>query len=634
MGLFDKFFGRKKAAAVGPVGERTEPEAPSSAAEEKIKVFDQFGRELHLSKQDWLKHMLLPNIEKAWNDADKLAGYIINGLQDGFARELLPAAARLAEMDANAERGAVLHAATLLKSGQAGESERVLTQHISKHGRSGVVMTNLAKVYAERKEDARVLAALWEGLELDPNQDNAVMWYEVAHRDKSGEAAGLEALRRIAALPGSWRAQVWLAREELKERHLEQALALYTESLERAPRPVPTDLLVQMSGDLGNLGHLPELLNLTEPHFVPAEHGMEVGNNLIKACLDLGLLDEARPILDQLHALKRPDWMQGLSYWDTELAKARLETTPPPEEAQVQLSMLTVQGPVWLKPDSPAVELFPVRAEGGPTLCVVGGCVEQATNSKRMEQTMSDVSGRLSRALPLFLSEHIHWGSDATCSVLLPWVVKPTPGFAVNGVPWEDGEVAHLARQTPTPSDYAVYVNLKAQTEPALAEIRLIRTIDANCVGMLSLPVAVEAPGADVMELADKLQELLCQEADAERAAMPDCYAIPAVPDLPNYLLRLEQLLAVRCAGMEGVRAEFLSGQHEILNGSLHLCLSYPESLSMRLLFAQALLTMKKSCPSAVADFQEKARLLQKMHPLEGAAQGVVERMINEAFGN
>lgn len=634
MGLFDKFFGRKKAAAVGPVGERTEPEAPASAAEEKIKVFDQFGRELHLSKQDWLKHMLLPNIEKAWNDADKLAGYIINGLQDGFARELLPAAARLAEMDANVERGAVLHAATLLKSGQAGESERVLTQHISKHGRSGVVMTNLAKVYAERKEDARVLAALWEGLELDPNQDNAVMWYEVAHRDKSGEAAGLEALRRIAALPGSWRAQVWLAREELKERHLEQALALYAESLERAPRPVPTDLLVQMSGDLGNLGHLPELLNLTEPHFVPEEHGMEVGNNLIKACVDLGLLEEARPILNKLHALKRPDWMEGLSYWDTELAKARLQTSTLPSDEQVELSMLAVEGPVWLRPDAPAVELFPVRAEGGPTLCILGGCVEQATNSKRMEQTMSDVSGRLSRALPLFLSEQIHWGSDATCTVLLPWVVKPTPGFAVNGVAWEDVQAAHLARQTQKPCDYAVWLNLKAQTEPALAELRLIRTIDAQCLGTLSVPVPLAAPGAEVLEMVRQLLALLQQETGAEITDPPAEYAIPAVADMPNYLLRLEQLLAVRCAGMDAMREEFLSGQHEILNGNLHLCLSYPESLSVRLLFAQTLLTMKKSCPTAVADFQEKTRLLQKTHPLPGAAQGVVERMINEAFGS
>ena len=51
---------------------------------------------------------------------------------------------------------------------------------------------------------------------------------------------------------------------------------------------------MQISGDLGNAAHLPELLQLVEPHFVAEVHGLPVGNNLIKAHLDLGQLDAAR----------------------------------------------------------------------------------------------------------------------------------------------------------------------------------------------------------------------------------------------------------------------------------------------------------------------------------------------------
>ena len=105
---------------------------------------------------------------------------------------------------------------------------------------------------------------------------------------------------RVAALPGSWRARIWLAHAALKSRNLESALAFYRESLSRAPQPAPGDLLMQLSGDLGNAGHLPEILQLVGPHFVPAIHGLPVGNNLIKAHVDLGQSDAARRIVNQL----------------------------------------------------------------------------------------------------------------------------------------------------------------------------------------------------------------------------------------------------------------------------------------------------------------------------------------------
>jgi len=71
---------------------------------------------------------------------------------------------------------------------------------------------------------------------------------------------------------------------------------------------------MQISGDLGNAGHLPELLVIAKPLFDPAFHGLQVGNNLIKAHFDLGQFEAARRILDQLYALKRPDWREPLSY--------------------------------------------------------------------------------------------------------------------------------------------------------------------------------------------------------------------------------------------------------------------------------------------------------------------------------
>src|SRR5262249_7566733 len=135
---------------------------------------------------------------------------------------------------------------------------------------------------------------------------------------------------------------------------------LYREALSRAGKPVPAPLLLQMSGDLGSAGHLPEILQLVEPHFVPAEHGLMVANNLVKANLDLGRHDVARRIVDQLYAFKRPDWRQNLAFWDAEIAKARLSIANQ-SKGPVQPSLLTIEGPIWLQANSAEARFFPVK---------------------------------------------------------------------------------------------------------------------------------------------------------------------------------------------------------------------------------------------------------------------------------
>ena len=286
-----------------------------------IRAFDADGREILVTREQWRDNVLLGAIQQNWNDADQLAGLIIQSLNDGFFEEMVRPAERLVELDANHERAIVLQAIVYMKLGRLDDCERVLLDFCAQHGETGIVLTNLAKVHAERDDDAKTLDTLWRALQRDPNQDNGLGWYEAIHRDVGGDAAGITAMRKVAALPQSWRAQLWLARGELGSHNTAGALALYRESLSRAGQPVPGDLLMQMSGDLGNAGCIAEILELAGPHYVAQAHGLPVGNNLIKAHLHLGQRDEARRILDQLHAMQRPDWKEHLAYWERELAR-------------------------------------------------------------------------------------------------------------------------------------------------------------------------------------------------------------------------------------------------------------------------------------------------------------------------
>ena len=137
-------------------------------------------------------------------------------------------------------------------------------------------MTNLAKVYSGQGEQARAERALWRALEVDPNQDNGLLWYATIHRERGGPKAELDAFRRVAALPNSWRPQLWLARHALESKDVPAALSVYNEVLNRL-KPVTADALMQISGDLGNGGLRKELIGICGPLFDAREHGLAGG---------------------------------------------------------------------------------------------------------------------------------------------------------------------------------------------------------------------------------------------------------------------------------------------------------------------------------------------------------------------
>jgi tetratricopeptide (TPR) repeat protein len=596
-----------------------------------IRVFDEYGREVFITKQQWRENVLLGSLKDVWNQPDKLYTVIFSALNDGFRSDVIDAAQHLYKIDPDRSRGVCVWGIVLMEEGRLEEAKKIFDHHIAQHGEDGLVLTNLAKVFARQNNNAKAEEILWHALEVDPNQDNGMGWYEVIHRERGGDAAGHEALLRVARLPGSWRAQLWLARAALKARQLDRALTYYRESLFRVTKPVPPDMLMQISGDLGNAGHSPELLAITEPYFDPAFHGVQVGNNLIKAHFDLGQFQVARHILDQLYALKRPDWRETLSYWDTELAKTRLESSPHLEEGPIQTAMLRIEGPVWLRPDSPASELFPAKLHDSPRVSLLGSSAEIASNSQRIRQQLSDAAGRLSRSLPLFLAEQLEFSSAARSCTLIPWVPTGSGSFVVSGVRWKDEDAANYARQGEVSSDYVVVVHLKTQLDPWIAEVRLVRTIDAKCLAEFSAQFSADQPATAVANLVGSLLAAIAPELETHPPTA--LYDFPTGAEFPFYLLRLQQLLATRCAAMEGV-AGFLSGEREIIDGNIQLCVASPNCIPARVLLAQTLLAMKRVRPDILPEFRDKLALLQKEKPLQEPAHTIVQGVIDQALAD
>ncbi len=222
MGLLDKLLQRRKAAS---------ETAPASLQPDQIQVFDESGRLISLTKETWRTQVLPGMLSTNRDNPDVLYKIIVGTLQDGWPADIAEAAEHLYRTDPNHLRAACAWASVLVALRRIDDAEQILRSHIDRYGEDGYVVTNLAKVYAARDENERAAAILWHALELEPNQEMAIGWFAALAHDRDGEKARAEAWERIAALPGSWRAQLWLARNALEAHDTPRAVAFYRQSL-------------------------------------------------------------------------------------------------------------------------------------------------------------------------------------------------------------------------------------------------------------------------------------------------------------------------------------------------------------------------------------------------------------------
>lgn len=619
MGLLSKLFGKKSRSEQAVAAQGTEGDG-------WIRVYDSYGRELALTKEQWRDNVLLGNLERVKDDPEQLYSMLAGALDDGFAADIVPYAEHLRRTDPNAARGATLLGVVYLQLNRLDDAERVFEAHRHEHGDEAYVLTNLAKVYAARGDEPRAEETLWRGLTLDPNQENAFGWYVSEAQERGGDKAAADAIARVAELPGSWRARIWQARSALERRELGAALRLYDEALAICPRPVPADMLMQLSGDLGNHGHLVELIKLTAPHFDADVHGLQVGNNLLKANVDLGRVDHAQALLEKLYALERPDFQETLSYWDTEIAKARVAAANAGPQVAPQIAMLAIPGPVWLPPSSLAAALFPVKAADAVTVAFLGGSASAATGDKPHQQ-MADTPGRLSRSLPLFLAEQFHLRTDGLGRTLQPYVPGHGGGLVLSGEAWPSEDAAEQARGGDVPADYVVVMHLDADRSGYRVSLRLIRTIDGTMLEEASGRVDAERTERGFAELAEKMLAAVERHTGASRVEAAAAYQTPTGAAFDDYALRLEQALAVAVCEMDGGREGFLHGEREMLGGLVQFCLDHPQNATVRTLLAQTTARMKSVRPNVVRECAGKIRRLHEEYPLDEPAQGILGRM-------
>ena len=290
------------------------PTAPPPATHDAIAAYDEHGRQIMMPRAEWRDKVLHPQLKQHWNMPDALYGTIQSALSDGFAPELMTAAARLVEIDDLHERSHVIHGIVLLESGRPDEAEAVLRAGVRRVGETAALLTNLAKVAHDRGDAAATSDLLRRAVRLDPNFEHALNGWLAVERERADEGGFLAALQEACGMPHSWRARLLLARHHLAAGDLPPAREQYTAVL--AAADVDGGALMTMSADLGRHGHTGLIVTLVGPVYEPSKHGLQAGFSLLRACLETERVADGKALLARLRPLAPPPFTRHLDEFE------------------------------------------------------------------------------------------------------------------------------------------------------------------------------------------------------------------------------------------------------------------------------------------------------------------------------
>ncbi|MFA7292119.1 MAG: tetratricopeptide repeat protein [Rhodocyclaceae bacterium] len=603
----------------------TDAATPSEAL---ITAYDTYGREIKITRDDWRNNVFLPNLEQKRDDPDELYRLIVSGLNDGFVADLLPAAERLLEIDPDPERSHAVHGIVLMKQGRIDSAEHTLREGMRKAGETAALLTNLAKVYVERGDEARSHELLQRAVEADPNMENALMWWAAIQREKAGDSGYVASLRGVADLPGSWRAQIWLARHHLEQGQVDQARVLYSTVL--AQGRYDASALMMISGDLGRNGQIGLIVELVAPVFDEKRHDPMAGLNLLRAYQELGRPVEGEGLLSRMYALGFAGFKQHLDEFAQAFMQMRRQTEAgtPVNADRLKTTTLSLNQPIWHYGLRQADWLFAAKPAGVPEIGFFALSKIMAGNQHAEEQREDDV-GRLTRAIPLYLAEAIHYWTDFAG---ITYVLVVEDGGPVVSGGETDGQ--QLFDIVPATMKYFVTGEIGCEGEGDAAQWEIALSL-WSCEQRTR--IAKEAGAATQAELGGlvlDLEERLLARVGGKRARpLDDFYRHPTKDILPIYLSELGQAFMLTLLANNLVSKAGLWGERAMLDWPLNMALNWPSVEVPKIMYISGLGKAFDYGSVVLAEYRERTLQLLKDADRENSPSARLAPLMWKVFG-
>lgn len=440
MGLFDKLRKKKQDNVC--------------SKEEIIECYDAYGRKILISKDEWKNKILPDQLKKYRDDDNALYNLILSAIDDGFINEVVESAEHLKEIDRIKERGYTILSIVYMKLLQYDKAEKLLLEYIDKYKKTGTILTNLAKVYYGQGNEEKALEVLWDGIYLDPNQTNGLIWLGSIYNEKEGRSGYFKVLEEASKVDGSWFPQLLKAKEHLNNKNIDNALKEYESIMD-----IVKDngyALSMISGDLGASGYADVMVRMIGPIYDLNTHGIDLGMNLLRGYLETKDCDNGEKILSELMKLERPDLKNYLMEIYNEFEKIK-EGTKSKAIKDISISLPAVLHPLWSYSLEEPNWVIPNKAEGCKKVVFLSyanvGVKEEGNGHAEKEDPM----GRLTRALPLYLGEKMEYETEASSNVLVP--VIDGAGLVVSSKMYDYDFIKNIVAQSN--ADYLVTGGIK-----------------------------------------------------------------------------------------------------------------------------------------------------------------------------
>lgn len=596
--IMDRLSGKKTDQAAPPASAST---ATPPNEQDLITVYDAYGREMKITRADWRDKLFLPQLKSSWDQPDALYSLILNGINDGMVDEVKAASARLLTIDPIPERSGTMRAIVMLKLGRLDDAEAILRETMQKVGETGTLLTNLAKVEAERGEHEKAEATLWKAIEREPNLDNGLMWWAGIHKDRGGDEAYVSALRRVAELPGSWRAQLWLARNHLEHGDVADARSLYEQVL--ATNTLDADSLMMISGDLGNHAQVPLMVELIAPVLDFQRHDPRAGMNLVQAYLQLDRLDEGEALLSKLYALNLPPFKQYLDRFSAEFQQRRTQESKPTPivEQAMDIAGVPYSGPIWTYGlRDPQWLLAPKRETAKKVLFL---CLsKKLTGGEAAQQERENAIGRLSRALPLYFAESVHGWTEHEGQAVIPVVRGGGP--VLFGASDDDDATIEVFKSR---GDIIVCGTIDDSEDRWRVVCKVWSAEKNDWIAREQIDVAAGDLGQGVLALE---QRLLAAVSESYETPQDAWYTRPSAEAMDVYLTGLSQSLMLSLVSNGLVPKDSLWGERNMLEWWLRMALQWPTWAVPRMAYLAILSNAANYGSPVLEEFRERTLAL------------------------
>lgn len=581
-----------------------------------MNIIDQNGRRIQITMDEWREKVLPIALKNHWDNANLLYNDILKAIQNNFISDVEEAAIHLKEIDTIKERGYNTLAILYLKNKEFNKANELLLEYLANNPKTGTILTNLAKSYYGKDEKEKAMEILWEGLTINPNQNNGLPWYASICKDRDGIDGYIDALRRASEIKGSWLPQFLLARHELNEKNIESAKEFLKIALSQGH--VTQETLLVISGELGAKGYSKELIELVEAVYDFNKNDIRVGLNLLQAYLQNKEIEKGENLLNKLMMLERPDLKNALLKISNKFDKLKIEEKASTPKKDVQINMMVLDNPVWghgLKTS----KWFINNKEVKGNIAVLPYADETIREKEIKGYQKDNETSMLSRGIPLYVSEMINYYTDYNNKVVMPFVRDFGP--VITNKQYNEAALEDIGNK--------INADIVITGSVMNAEIGyLIKNTIYNMNDKSSKKIEMFIQKENFGNRFNEMIKELRSELGGYDQSNNKFYKLAEDKEVLHYLASLGHSLTQTLIQGKFVDKDLLLGERNILNWYLNMVMAYPENEAIKMMLVSGIEKSKEYGSKVYLEFKKQTLTVM----MKSKNEEIKKRLIPEIY--